>query len=523
MNQIITNLKKLYVTAGPYYLSDFYKPGGSKRLHDFLTSVYRPEFENNFRIIVVQDCADVYDYEDSPGKAITALQKYASQIDISNFFIVVVTGNKNINIELEQARQLYSTDDVQIQSQVVAEFEYSIAQQNKQDTFCILPWMHLYVGPDSNILPCCVADQKYPMGSITKHPINDILKSPKFNRLRKNMLDGKRSKECSRCYIQEDAGLYSERQHHNSRWTQESIKFDPSGQIEEFKPTFLDIRLNNICNLKCRMCSGYFSSAIAQEELKLFGNQTYLETAMAATQKTVALDELSQYLPYAKKIYFAGGEPLITAEHYKILDDLVNCGNTDLEIVYNTNFTSLIYKGTSIVDVWKKFSNITVGASIDAMGIVAEYVRHGTKWETIESNLQSLKIHCPHINFTVTSVVGMLNVSSLIDLQKMWHESRTVDLSKFKVSIMVGPEHLTLQVLPDKHKTRLGKKIKNHIKWCEQNQATALAKQWQNVLNYMCDTDSSHFLPKFIQLTNLIDQFRNESLHVALPEFSDLL
>lgn len=523
MNQAIVDLQKRHDTVGPYYLSDFYKPDGSKRLHEFLTSVYQSAYENNFRIIIAQDCVDIYDYQDLPGNAITALQKYASQIDISNFFIVVVTGNKNIKTELEQARQLYSTDDVQIQSQYVEGIEYHKVEQSKQNTFCILPWMHLYVGPDGNILPCCSADQNYPMGNTSEHSVNSILKSSAFNQLRKNMLDGKRSKECSRCYAQEDAGLQSSRQQNNARWSKDSIKFDTTGEIEEFEPIFLDIRLNNICNLKCRMCSGYFSSAIAQEEAKLFNNQEYLDTAIGSTQKTLVLEEIIQYLPYAKKIYFAGGEPLITAEHYKILDALVACNNTNLEIFYNTNFTSLVYKGTSIVDVWKKFTNITVGASLDAMGAVAEYVRHGTKWETIESNLELLKAHCPHVKFTVTSIVGFLNVSSLIELQKSWHENKTLDISKFKISTMVGPEYLTLQVLPAKHKIQVSEQIKVHIKWCRDNRAVTLAKQWEDVLQYMCATDLSHFLPRFKQLTKAMDQFRNESLSLVLPEFSDLL
>jgi radical SAM protein with 4Fe4S-binding SPASM domain len=519
MNQYIANLQQRHDTVGPYYLSDFYKPDGSKRLHDFLTSVYQPVYENNFRIIIVQDCVDMYDYQDLPGNAITALQKYASQIDISNFFIVVVTGNENIKTELEQARQLYSTDDFQIQSEYVKDIKYNKEEQPKQNTFCILPWMHLYVGPDGNVLPCCAADQKYPMGSTSKNSVDSILKSTAFNQLRKNMLDGKRSKECSRCYAQEDAGLQSLRQLHNARWSKESIKFNTTGTIEEFAPVFLDIRLNNICNLKCRMCSGYFSSAIAQEEATLFNNQEYLDTAIGSTQKALVLEEIIQYLPYAKKIYFAGGEPLITAEHYKILDALVTCNNTNLEIFYNTNFTSLVYKGTSIVDIWKKFTNITVGASLDAMGAVAEYVRHGTKWETIESNLALLKSHCPHVKFTVTSVAGLLNVSSLIELQKSWHENQTLDISKFTVTTMVGPEQLTLQVLPDKQKMQVSEKIKAHIKWCKQHRALTLAKQWSNVLKYMYAADSSHLLPKFKQLTKAMDQFRNESLSSVLPEF----
>jgi sulfatase maturation enzyme AslB (radical SAM superfamily) len=227
-------------------------------------------------------------------------------------------------------------------------------------------------------------------------------------------------------------------------------------------------------------------------------------------------------LPYAKKIYFAGGEPLLAAEHYKILDALIECGNTDLEIFYNTNFTSLTYKNISTVEVWKKFSNVTIGASLDAMGAVAEYVRHGTKWPTIESNLASVKKHCPHVNFSVTSVVGFLNAASLIDLQKNWHENKILDITKFTLTAMTGPEHLTLRILPKEHKGRIEEKIRTHIKWCEQHRATTLAKQWQDVLNYMWGADLTYLLPKFKQLTVSMDQFRNEFFSLVLPEFQTL-
>ena len=154
---------------------------------------------------------------------------------------------------------------------------------------------------------------------------------------------------------------------------------------------------------------------------------------------------------------------------------------------------------------------------------MAEYVRHGTKWPTIEANLASLKLQCPHVNFTVSSVVGFLNVASLIELQKTWHENKILDISKFSIQAMVGPDHLTLTVLPTEHKDQLDYKIKNHVNWCYQNQATALAAQWKNVLQYMWSKDSSQFLAEFKRLTNSIDQFRNESISVVLPEFSSFI
>jgi radical SAM protein with 4Fe4S-binding SPASM domain len=522
IDQSIADFQKNYDTVGPYYLSEFYQTDGDKKLYNFLTSVYQPKYNTNFRILIVQDCADVYDYQDLPGSAICALQKYASQIDISNFFIVVITGNKNIDDELTQVQKLYSTDICKIQSHIVHDIEYNTFQQ-QQDTFCVLPWIHLYIGPDGNVLPCCVADQKFTMGNVNNTTVDEILKSSEFNLLRTNMLTGKRSKECKRCYVQEDAGLKSPRQFHNIQWSQKKLNIDPDGTLKKFEPVYLDIRLSNICNLKCRMCSGYYSSAIAQEESILFGNQMAPGSIIQSPQKAMVLKEVITYLPHAEKIYFAGGEPLLASEHYKILNALIECGNTDLEIIYNTNFTSLVYKDISVLDLWKKFSKVTIGASLDAMGKTAEYVRHGTKWPTIESNLTALKQQCPHVNFTVTSTVGFLNIASLIELQKTWHETKLLDISKFSMQVIVGPDHLTLTTLPKEHKDQLDYKIKNHINWCYQNQSFNLAKQWTDVLQYMWSKDSSHFLSEFKRLTNLLDQSRSESLSTVLPEFSSFI
>ena len=519
----IADQQTLYNTVGPYYLSNFCQPGGDKHLHDFLTSVYQSEYSTNFRILIVQDCEDTYDYEDLPGRAICTLQKYASQIDISNFFILVITGNKNISSELAQVQKLYSTDSYSIQNHVIDGIKYT-ATHKTQDTFCVLPWIHLYVGTDGNVLPCCVADQQFPMGNIEEHSVDNIVKLPAFNQLRKNMLSGLRNKECSFCYAQEDAGLKSNRLKQNNRWKnimQSNLNKD--GSIDKFDPVYLDLRLNNICNLKCRMCSGYFSSSIAQEEVVLFGRKKSVHSSLKSQQRNLGLTELLKYLPTAEKIYFAGGEPLLTAEHYKILDALIACGNTNLEITYNTNFTTLNYQGRSVLSLWKQFSNITIGASLDAEGDVAEYVRHGTNWSIIESNLELVKSQCPHVNFTVTSVVGLLNVDSLIKLQQNWHNFRTLDISKFYQSIMIGPDHLTVCALPLEHKQRLQQTINHHINWCKENNAKDLATQWSDVLNYMWSQDNSHHMLEFKRLTQIMDQHRNESLPRAIPELVTLL
>lgn len=516
----VAKLQSLYNTTDIFYLSTFYQPNGDKVLYDFLRSVRKDTYDDNFRILIVQDCVDVYNYQDLPGLALTTLQKYVSEIDISNFFILIVTPNKNIDFELEQVQNLHSTDSCIMQS-VVVDGDYTVVYK-KQDTFCMLPWMHLYIGPNGNVLPCCHADVAHPMGSIEEQPIDSIIKSSKFNQLRLNLLTGQRSKECSRCYALEDSGLPSPRTDHNAKWSDVQI-LNPTGQLDSFKPRYLDIRLNNICNLKCRMCSGYFSSAIAQEEVELFGNKKSVESSMRSKQRQLALSEIIKYLPSCEKIYFAGGEPLLSSEHYDILNELILCGNTNLEIVYNTNFTTLTYKNYSVLELWNKFSNITVGASLDAQGKVAEYVRHGTDWDVIERNLKTVNTHCPHVRVNVTSTVGLLNAESLIDLQKTWHNENKLNILHFSQTVLIGPVHLSVSALPQEHKMNLEKLITDHINWCNKNGAQSLAMQWNDVLVYMWSRDDSHAMTEFKRLTHAMDQHRHESLSTVLPKLKNLL
>jgi len=524
LENVLLELQQKYDCSAPLYLSNFFKPDGENWLHNQLSQLYRPVYENNYRLVVVQDCPDVYEYSDLPGKAVTALQQYTSQIDISNSFILLLTGNTAVAQELEQAKTLYSTDELPIQHQIVSGLPASLYVHKQQDTFCVLPWMHLYIGTDGNVLPCCQGNHQHPLGNVEEQSIDSIVKSKASNQLRANMVNGVRSKECDRCYQQEDAGLKSPRLEHNAQWAHIKInKLDHTGTIDQFEPVYLDIRLNNICNLKCRMCSGYYSSSIAQEETELFGNTDSVNSSLRLQQRKSALIEILEYLPFAEKIYFAGGEPLLASEHYEILKTLIACGNTDLEVFYNTNFTTLQYRDISVLDLWKNFSNIKIGASLDAIGPVAEYVRHGTKWKTIESNLELVKTHCPHVNFAVTSAVGLLNVSSLIDLQRSWHTNCILELSKFSLSTIISPDHLTVSALPTEHKKRLDILIKNHIVWCQKEGNNKLADQWNNVLKYMWSCDNSHHLTEFKRLTAIMDQHRKESLAQAIPELENLL
>jgi len=485
----------------------------SKSLNEIkeqLKLLRKDEFNSLDRIIIKQDVMDDYPYVDGVGSKLIEIQKIINNAGISNCFILFVTPNQDISNEIEFITKFYSVDSNAIEFQLInGSYEKSINQY--PDTACQMVWNHLYVGTDGNVNPCCVADHRFPLINIKDISMDN--QNHYSDQIRNDMLQGYRHRACSPCYEREDKGIPSLR-----------LPYKP----EKLKTGIqsLDIRLNNVCNFKCRMCSEYFSSAIQQETIDLYGKDSLLgfeKISLDRTSKKIRNQRLEKILPLIttdiQNIYFAGGEPLITEEHYHILDHLVNINNTDLQITYNTNLSMLSYKKSNSIDKWKQFSNVTVFASIDASDAVAEYVRHGTVWNDIIANIHTIKKHVPHVKLKVTSTVSCLTIENLIHLQNKWIGQELFSDNDFRITVLTDPNFLSPAVLPQHHKERLRAIIQKHI---QRFANTELARQWQNVLQLMDNNDYTFALDDFTHRMKVLDEHRQESFVQIFPEFEDL-
>lgn len=522
----IKKLSDQYKLLGePIDLSWFALPNGEAKIFNLLEVLHRPVFENNQRIVVVQPKKEMYSYSSNiTSDSLIFLQQSLQKIDISNFFVVLITSNPDIEQELEWVKQYHSTDSVTIEHVLVnEEFE---KQTPTIDTFCVNMWNHLYVSSQLEILPCCVAKDNRPLGSLLDYPVEEIVNNNAANAIRNKMLSGEKCIECETCYTQENIGQVSRRIIDNTKFNDsiEELKLltNPDGSLKNFSPATLDIRLNNICNLKCRTCSGVSSSQLATEEKKLFNNTVNFNKTPTTQTRTKVFESIIDYFDTVEEIYFAGGEPLLMEEHYRILDRLLSAGKTDIPIEYNTNFTHLKFKNKNILDYWKKFSNITVGASLDGHGTVFEYARHGAKWEDIEKNLLELKHQCPHVKFTVHSTISLLSVESVMELQKMWHELKILDASNFYINRMFGNDYLSLQSLQTEHKKMISSKIDNHCDWLIATGCDTLEQHWRQMQQYMMLQDKSYVNKQFSKVNQARDIARNEKFESVYPQFLDL-
>ena len=498
---------------------------GKKKVFDLLSAAARPIFEKDQRILVYQPANDRYSYsENLASDSLIFLQISLQKIDISNCFVIVISGNPNIQDELEWAQTVYSTDSTTINHHCVnINFKKNIPNL---DTFCISMWNHLYVSTQLEILPCCIANNDRPLGSLTDQTLDEIVNSTTAREIRLKMLSGQRCIECATCYMLEDQGVVSRRQQDNTKFKDTLNYFKSTtnidGSLSTYKPETLDIRLNNICNLKCRTCSGVSSSQLAQEEKKVFNNAVNFQKIPSSNTRIKVLNSVIGYFDNAKSIYFAGGEPLILKEHYDILDYLIKINKTNLKIFYTTNFRNLMFKDKSIFDYWKIFSNVSVGASLDGHGQIFEYVRHGAKWSIIEKNLIDLQINCPHVDFTVTSTISLLSVESIIELQQMWHNSKKLHINKFRINPVLGNDFLTLQSLLPHHKKNISKKIDEHHRWLIDNDAINLANSWQQIQQTMWAEDKSYVNQEFAWVNRARDIERQENFELVYPQFYDL-
>jgi MoaA/NifB/PqqE/SkfB family radical SAM enzyme len=401
---------------------------------------------------------------------------------------------------------------------------HDIHDTSNTDTLCIKPWIHLYVGTDGNVLPCCVADNTRPVSTITNGSINNIANAPAFVSVRKSMLQHKRPIECSVCYKLEEKGIKSNREISNDKWRNEFDVIDNAnqdGSVDNFKPSSVDFRLSNTCNFKCRICTGYASSRIQLEEKENNIINVQYNT-LSATERNNALTKLLPYLNDVKEIYFAGGEPLLIKEHYVILDYLLMHNKQHIALRYNSNLSRLMYKDKNIISYWKQFSNIELGISIDEMGVSAEYSRSGTVWNTIVDNLTNVSDNCPHININITSTFSIYSAFNLIKLQRNWIENNKVKHTNMLFQILTTPSYVSVQLLPLTYKKKLTNYINEHIEFLRTYNSVALIDSWELASIYLNAEDNSFKLCKFFKYNDALDNCRNETFETSYPEYSNL-
>lgn len=405
----------------------------------------------------------------------------------------------------------------------------------KSDHFCILPFMSSRVW-HGFVVPCCINHETI-FGISLDTPLDEIYSpnNPVLTNFRKELIQGPSlPKTCTRCIDYEKSNVKSYRQSSNEKWSHviNTLDFDENGVLFENKFYFWDgVGYSNLCNLKCRMCPSFLSSANREEEIKhnlesksmtLLQEKAidqYLEKNKMPTAVVTSFKDpneiyifFNKHIDYIEEIKFEGGEPMMIEQHYKILEMLIKHGKTDIILNYCTNGTRLTLKHYNILDIWSKFKNVSLEISLDSITEKNYYIRHPAKWEDILQNISSIQTKCPHVDIGVHITAQLLNSFSAVDIHKWCRENNL----RSSFIFLKNPSYLSMQVLPQEYKQR----VQDH--WDSYKKTIQDPEDIDGVLRMMWSEDHSDELQEFFVRIKERDIIRKEDLLTTFPEFKDL-
>ena len=386
------------------------------------------------------------------------------------------------------------------------------------DNFCVMPFVHGFVTPNI-ISPCCAYTDKIKLNSKQQYWTSEQLKN-----IQKNMLDNVRDDGCQICWQKEDRGFSSLRQHSNEIYAKE-LKEVKEGKIPS-NPMYLDLRLGNLCNLKCRMCISEWSSQIAGEILEN-PNEDWIDTP---TQKVIGLDDdtwetIEKWIPYVKRVFMTGGEPTIIQRNLDYIDKIIESDYAkEVELIFTTNATNINQK---FIEKSKLFKSVSFNVSIDAVGGLANYIRNPSDWKTIEGNMQKLYNAGMGVSFNTT--IQWLNMTRLNEIFS-YLKNCNIGFGGVWFQLVTDPYYLDPIFAPKFMKQKCINDIEEFLLdpyLNDDKHSDILSGQLKTSLietkNFLISNlDNVKHTAQFLKRMQILDRLRGQDIFQVLPEFKQI-
>lgn len=378
--------------------------------------------------------------------------------------------------------------------------------------------------------------------------VDAVRNSESAKSLRKEMMEGKRPSLCSLCWEEEDVGITTKRLNMLDKYNMEKLldhtNIDGSIDTTQIPLGYLDLRLGNLCNLKCRSCGPGDSSLWVNDHatlnavngkavLNYNGGQKYDIVKKNDIWKINSNDfewstsqEFDTWIERCsenglERIYFTGGEPTINKKHMDILDIIIKKDKAKITTLeYNTNLVAIPQR---LLDQWAQFHHVAIGISVDAKDELAHYMRYPSVWSDIENNCDKIGYgQIPSLTAGISSTISVLNIRHFITLSDWLLNKNYPKLHKYPGWHMLhGPEYMNVQILPKEIKQEIENE---YIEWFDtanikygEETGRHIKEKYSGIIRFMWQEDKSLLLPKLKTVTEKMDRLRQESMSNTIP------
>jgi len=393
---------------------------------------------------------------------------------------------------------------------------------------CPIPWISLEVETLGTFAPCCIYDYKKKINGTDGKPlsiskgdtIHSAFNSQDMIELRQSFLRGEKPSGCSACWVEESVpGRRSKRL--NSFEKFRSLLKEIEWEGTDHKIRFLDLKLGNICNLKCRICGAWSSSKWVQETIDLgFASKDVDINSVAKKGQWPRHDqswvtEIESLLDGILFFEFAGGEPFLIQQQFDLLKLAKDRGYASkIDVHYNTNGT--VFPPEALEGLWKDFKRVEIAFSIDDIGPRFEYQRKGADWKEVLSNLKSfieLEQNSDNLHLQICTTINCQNIYYYDELLPVLDD---LGLEDIYFNLLQNPPEYYIANLPQKAKDAI----------LEKYSKATLPKKWKRQFDMILEvlkqegTDMSDILKKRLRIH---DDYRKEDFSQSHPEIARLI
>jgi organic radical activating enzyme len=295
------------------------------------------------------------------------------------------------------------------------------------------------VTPTGKLKACCQSLDT-PTGSYDN--IGDWFTSHEMTQLRDALYNGQEHPWCQRCWDSQRIGQQSLRESYNQGLFDSEVKAvvksSASNNYQADKILFLDLKLGNLCNLKCVMCGPESSSRIMSEwsqHKNWFSIDKFQGLDFSWPERDEFKQLATQTLPSLKYVKFTGGEPFLNP----YINDLLGLLPEDCLVHITTNLTLL---DDAKIKLLQRFKHMWINASIDAVGDLYEIIRYPATWTEVESNILKIKEKLPNADFSIAVTVSALSILQI---------DKTLNFLPGVVGLIPvnKPKYMSLNAIPD--------------------------------------------------------------------------
>ena len=374
------------------------------------------------------------------------------------------------------------------------------------EKICILPWISIETSPIGTARPCCLAkdeityhdelenEQKY---NLKTHTLEEIYHSRYMQILRRDFLYGHKPATCKRCWDEEAAGRVSKRMNSRIRLKEYYDNVDWNN-LNPNQLWFIDLKLGNICNLKCRICGSWSSSKWAKEEIdyvpELVNRKEHL--AYKFLQDGAWPRENPQFWDNLKTL-------LPNIKYFDLLRYAVETGNSQhIEIHYNTNGTVFPEQA----ELWANFKHVEIAFSIDNVGARFEYERYGADWEEVQANIGKFTaMRSSKISTQLCTTMNIQNVYYLPELCD-WISTQIFDHVYF--NMLHDPWHMCISKMTPKAQELVIDRLTTH-EFSPKHRAEVL-----RIVQFIKNGEGSDGT-EFLRKMQTTDEYRQQSLRIT--------